>query len=101
MKKKNNNTIKKTTKKVAEAAEQSKLTEGVLTFPVVRLYYPLHGTGDMTKRIVKVTEMDEKYIKGFELESEFDEEPGKPRTYIREKANGNVLLLHFSSEKKN
>jgi len=51
------------------------------SFPVVRLWYPTHGTGVPTERIVKVTQMNGDNIRGFQLESETDQGRGTPRTF--------------------
>ncbi len=64
--------------------------------PVVTFNYPLHGEGKFTKRFVRVTEMDDETIKGFEIESEFDEEPGKFKSYTLEKTHGEIALLHVA-----
>jgi hypothetical protein len=66
--------------------------------PVVTLWYPVHGKGpDVTQRFVRVYEMDGKRIRGFEIASEFDEEPGKPHTYTLAKIPFELVqLLHLS-----
>lgn len=69
--------------------------------PVVSLWYPLHGVGDPTQRFVRVYEMDDKRIRGFEIASEFDEEPGKPHTYTLAKIPFELVqLLHLSKPAK-
>jgi hypothetical protein len=71
--------------------------------PVCTLWYPIHGIGpEISQRFVQVTEMNQWHIKGFEIASEYDEEPGKPHTYLRLKIpyGLSVALLHFKATKK-
>jgi hypothetical protein len=46
--------------------------------------------------------MNETHVKGFEITSEFDEEPGKPRTYRVDKIEGGarVYILHLAKPAK-
>src|ERR1035437_293434 len=85
---------------VAEAKQAEPTEEAIL--PVVVLWYPRHGTGAMTERFVRVMEMNDTHIKGFEIANEFDEEPGKPHTYRIDKVNFNdgVQLLHLAKSTK-
>lgn len=66
--------------------------------PVVAFDYPEHGNGENTPRYVRVTEMDNTHLRGFEIEDEFDEDPGVYKTYSLDKVgNDGVLLLHLSA----
>jgi len=56
-------------------------TPAVPAYPIVALWYPSHGTGAETRRLVKVTKMTESKIHGFQLDSIVDEGPGIPRTF--------------------
>lgn len=66
--------------------------------PVVRFYYPSRGRGRMIGRFVRVTEMTETHLKGFEVRDEYDDQPGAPKTYLTEKIEGRsgVQLLHLA-----
>ena len=67
--------------------------------PVVTFEYPRAGKGGYVTRFVRVTEMTDTHLRGFEIESEFDEEPGKPHSYLVEKISGaGVQLRHLSKE---
>jgi hypothetical protein len=68
--------------------------------PVVTFDYPRHGLGTHTTRFVRVTEMDGTHLRGLEIHDEFDEEPGRPKTYLIEKirGGGDVRLLHLAPE---
>ena len=84
---------------VAEAKKPVALGDQPL--PVVVLWYPRHGRGPMTERFVRVTEMNETHVKGFQIENEFDEEPGMPHTYRLDKVEGGyVYLLHLAKTVK-
>lgn len=62
--------------------------------PVISVLYPRHGAGDYTLRFVRVFKADDKHIKGFEIQSEFDEEPGKPKTFRRDRI-ADLQFLHL------
>jgi len=80
---------------VAEVKKPEAVVQPLL--PVCSLYYPAHGTGEYSHRYIRVSEMNDTHIRGFEIESEFDEEPGKPRTYRLDKVEGGqVTLLHLA-----
>jgi len=66
--------------------------------PVVRFYYPARGRGRMIGRFVRVTEMTETHLKGFEVRDEYDDQPGAPKTYLTEKIEGRsgVQLVHMA-----
>lgn len=67
--------------------------------PVCSLYYPRHGDGEPSHRYVRVSEMNATHIKGFEISGEFDEEPGKHRTFRLDKVEGGqVILLHLAAK---
>ena len=66
------------------------------SLPVVKLWYPRHGKGTLTERIVRVLEADETHIRGFEIEHEYDEEPGQFKCFDRKKIAGKVALLHLA-----
>ena len=69
--------------------------------PVCSLYYPRHGDGEPIQRFVRVLEMTNTHVKGFEIASEFDEEPGKPHTYRLDKVGlAGVLMLHMAKPVK-
>jgi hypothetical protein len=63
--------------------------------PVVTFYYPLHGRGRFTPRRVKVIEMNDVYLRGFEIERNKTDEKGQPKTYLIEKIEdgGRVRLV--------
>ena len=63
--------------------------------PIVGLAYPRHGIGTAVPRIVRVTEADTRYIRGYQLRHEYDEAPGEPKTFERRKIVGPVELLHL------
>lgn len=88
---------------LAKAAAIVKENEGKDTFdlrpmPVVTFEYPLHGEGRMTVRFVRVVEMDETHLKGFEVQNEWDEEPGKYKVFRLNlmRGGGDVRLLHLA-----
>jgi hypothetical protein len=93
----NKEVLRSAKKVVAEKKEKLEPTEDQ-PLPVVELWYPLHGRGRPTQRFVRVLEMNDTHIKGFEITSEFDEEPGKPHTYRIDKveADGCIQLLHLA-----
>lgn len=64
--------------------------------PIVGFQYPQHGIGDPVPRILRLTEADARYIRGFQLRHEFDETPGEPKTFERRKVIGPVVLLHLA-----
>lgn len=68
--------------------------------PVVTFEYPVHGRGTFTTRFVRVTEMTDTHLRGLEIHDEFDEEPGRPKTFLIEKirGGGDVRLLHLAPE---
>lgn len=96
----NRDVLQRAKKVVAEEKRPEPTADQPL--PVVSLWYPLHGKGDLTRRFVRVLEMNETHIKGFEVTSEFDEEPGKPHTYRIDKLGGakQVRLLHLAKPTK-
>lgn len=63
--------------------------------PVVTFYYPLHGRGRFTPRRVKVIEMNDVYLRGFEIERNKTDDKGQPKTYLIEKIEdgGRVRLI--------
>jgi hypothetical protein len=86
----------------AVIAESKKRMAVQSPLPVCSLYYPRHGDGEYSHRYVRVLEMNETHVKGFEITSEFDEEPGKPRTYRVDKIEGGarVYILHLAKPAK-
>lgn len=91
---------------LAKAEAIVKENEGGETFdlrpmPVVTFEYPLHGSGRMTVRFVRVTEMSDTHLKGFEIQSEWDEEPGKYKVFRLEhmRGGGDARLLHLAPPK--
>lgn len=67
------------------------------SFPLVRLWYPTHGTGPESERLVKVTKMTDNQIKGFQLESVIDEGPGEPRTFNLNKVWRTIEFIGLKS----
>jgi hypothetical protein len=65
--------------------------------PVVALVYPRHGKGTLVERFVRVLEADDTHIRGFEIEYEYDEEPGQFKCFDRKKIEGKVALLHLAA----
>lgn len=64
--------------------------------PVAIFRYPRHGMGEPIPRIVRLTEADSRYVRGFQLRHEFDVAPGEPKTFDRKKIDGPVVLLHLA-----
>jgi hypothetical protein len=62
--------------------------------PVISVLYPRHGQGALTHRFMRVTKADDKVIRGYEIESEFDEEPGQYKTFTRRLAQ-EIVFLHL------
>lgn len=92
----NKDVLRKAKAIVVESKEKEDL-RSTPPLPVVSLYYPRHGNGEYSHRYVRVAEMNDTHVKGFEIESEFDEEPGKPRTYLLNKVGGGrIVLLHLA-----
>ncbi len=88
---------------LAKAEAIVKENEGKDTFdlrplPIVTFEYPLHGEGRMTVRFVRVSEMDETHLKGFEISNEHDDEPGKYKVFRLNlmRGGGDVRMLHMS-----
>lgn len=67
--------------------------------PVVTFRYPLRGTGRPITRFVRVTEMNDTHLRGMQINDQYDEEPGVPKTFLVEKieGGGDVRLLHLAS----
>lgn len=64
------------------------------SLPVFSLWYPQHGEGIPIKRVIRVLEADDQYIKGFQIRNEFDDEAGRFRKFDRSKISGlNFLRL--------
>lgn len=68
--------------------------------PVFKLRYPLHGTGQLVERHVRVIEADDRSIKGFQVQHQFDDEPGRFRNFDRSKVVG-LTFLHLAMPYKN
>ena len=90
-------------KVLAKAEAVVKEAEGKDTFdthplPVVTFEYPRHGEGTFTTRFVRVVEMDGTHLRGYEINDEFDEEPGQYKTFTLKKMRraGGVQLLHLA-----
>lgn len=68
--------------------------------PVVQFYYPSRGRGRAIERFVRVLEMTDTHLKGFQVRNEHDDQPGDhPKTYLIEKIEGrNVQLLHLATQ---
>lgn len=71
--------------------------------PVVSFLYPRRGTGNVIERFVRVTEMNDTHLRGFQIRNQFDEEPGVPKTFLIERivvdgVHHRVQLLHFAKE---
>lgn len=68
--------------------------------PVVSFFYQKEESAKkFTQRFVRVTELDDTHLKGFEIESRHDEEPGKYKTFLRSKiSEGEIRLLHLAAE---
>ena len=64
------------------------------SLPVISVLYPLHGQGALTKRFIRVSNADDKVIRGYEIESEFDEEPGQYKTFKRSLCS-KIVFLHL------
>lgn len=78
----------------AEVVEENQYAGSPL--PVVRLWYPLHGKGEMTPRYVRMVQMDRSYVRGFELKGEFDTSIGQFKTFsVDLMGPGGVLVLHM------
>jgi hypothetical protein len=97
-----NKDVLRIAKAIVAENKKSNPTEDQPLLPVVELYYPRHGRGSLTQRFVRVMEMNDTHLKGFEIASEFDEKPGKPRTYCLDKTPllYGVRLLHLSKPTK-
>jgi hypothetical protein len=50
----------------------------------------------VVERFVRVTEADDKHIKGFQIQHELDEEPGRFRNFDRTKVN-TLEFLRFGT----
>jgi hypothetical protein len=87
----NRDVLHKATALVAEATKWKPVE--VAALPLVVLYYPLHGRGEMTERFVRVTEMNDTHVKGFQITSETDEGIGMPHTYRLDKVEGGMVYL--------
>jgi hypothetical protein len=65
--------------------------------PVASFRYQKEDTKKFTLRYIRVVELNATHLKGFEIESEHDEEPGKYKTFLRNKINADeILLLHLA-----
>jgi hypothetical protein len=95
----NREVLRRAKKVVVEAKKVEVPVQSLL--PVCSLYYPAHGTGEPSHRYVRVVEANDTHVKGFEIPSEFNEEPGKFRSYRLDKIEGGqVVLLHLSKPVK-
>jgi len=86
-----------------EAAALNAVLDTVTTprpLPVATFRYPQRGTGGMITRFVRVTEMNDTHLKGFQIRFQHDDEPGVPKTFLIEKieGGGDVRLLHLAAE---
>jgi len=68
------------------------------TLPVVRFLYPSSTTGRMKARLVRVTFMNDVYIRGYELE-DTDSETGTFKAFTINKLKDPVQILSFCSVK--
>lgn len=66
--------------------------------PVASFRYQKEDTKKFTLRYVRVVELNATHLKGFEIESEHDEEQGKYKTFLRNKiSEDEILLLHLTA----
>ena len=88
--------VLKRAKKIVEAevVEGGPVTGPLL--PIAAFWYPRHGLGGLTKRFVRVLEMDHSHLRGFEINDEFDKSNGAFKTFSIDLigGGGKVLLLH-------
>lgn len=64
--------------------------------PVVEFEYPDSTTGEMKLRYLRVTEADDRYVKGFELVSAISKTDGQFKTFSRTRlARHGVSLVSF------
>jgi len=69
------------------------------TLPVVRFLYPSSTTGRIKNRIVRVTFMNDEYIRGYELE-DVNADMGIFKAFQRKRVkDGNVAILSFHDDK--
>jgi hypothetical protein len=76
-------------------AVDTKQAQPLTNLPVVRLYYPYAGKGKLIQRIIRVTEMDDVYIRGFEIADENDTSVGKYKVFLYGKVTRSVQLIRF------
>lgn len=82
-----------TAAKIVAEAVQPQPAQPRPNLPLVGVLYPRHGAGTLTKRIVRVTECDSNYLRGFEVTSEDDTTSKEYKVFLRRKISGPIEFL--------
>ena len=80
-----------------ETALEIVLNEMVETrpLPIVNFDYRNTKTGEVKQRWLRLDEMNDSYIKGFEIDGANDDEPGKYKTFRVDRVRSVVEIVSF------